>query len=211
MVGNRHFLVVLSDRTEGNERELEHGKIPTNMQKNFVAVRVTEHWNSLPSEVMESPSLEILTTHLKTFLCNLLWGIFFSGGEGEGKIQRFFQPLWFYEICVWLEVLMACIRMIPGRIPVSVAKCSKHAPASIYSITLIVILFLSSSHGEFCPSCAWPLGSHPCSLGIRGWMLSGQMEWWEAVSLPKQELVVQEVCFVMPFKNICSIVFPNRL
>ena len=34
--------------------------------------RVTEHWNRLPREVVESPSLEIFKTRLDKFLCNLL-------------------------------------------------------------------------------------------------------------------------------------------
>jgi len=41
------------------------------MQKNFM-VRVKEHWNRLPREVVESPSLEIFKTHLYTYLCSLL-------------------------------------------------------------------------------------------------------------------------------------------
>ena len=34
--------------------------------------RVTEHWNRLPREAVESPSLEVFKTHLEAFLCNLL-------------------------------------------------------------------------------------------------------------------------------------------
>jgi len=33
---------------------------------------LTEHWNRLPREVVESPSLEIFKTRLDKVLCNLL-------------------------------------------------------------------------------------------------------------------------------------------
>jgi len=42
------------------------------MMKNFFTKRVTEHWNRLPREVAETPSLEVLKTHLNTFLCSVL-------------------------------------------------------------------------------------------------------------------------------------------
>ena len=43
-----------------------------NMRKNFFPLRVTEHWNRLPREAVESPSLEIFKTHLDKVLCSLL-------------------------------------------------------------------------------------------------------------------------------------------
>jgi len=64
--------VVPSNRTRGNGRKLKHKKFQMNMRKNFFTFRVTEHWDRLPRGVVESPSLEILKTHLDTVLCNLL-------------------------------------------------------------------------------------------------------------------------------------------
>ena len=64
------FSVVCGDRTEGNSHKLEHRKFCTSMQRNILTVRVTEHWNRLPREVVESPSLEILKTHLGAFCTN---------------------------------------------------------------------------------------------------------------------------------------------
>jgi len=42
------------------------------MRNNFFTLRVTDHWNRLPREVVQSPSLEIFKTRLDAFLCSLL-------------------------------------------------------------------------------------------------------------------------------------------
>jgi len=65
------FSVVCGDRTSGNGHKMD-GKFCTNMQKKFFTVRVTEHYNRLPREVVESPSLETFKTQLDAYPCKLV-------------------------------------------------------------------------------------------------------------------------------------------
>ena len=70
--GARLFPVVPSDWTRGNRHKPKHGRFRLNMRKNFFPLRVTEPWHRLPRDVVESPSLEVLNTHLDKVLCGLL-------------------------------------------------------------------------------------------------------------------------------------------
>ena len=70
--GAKLFSVVTSNRTRDNGHKLKHSKFRLNMRKNFFPLRVTEPWNRLPREVVESPSLEIFKTRLDRVFYNLL-------------------------------------------------------------------------------------------------------------------------------------------
>jgi len=80
--------VVPSDRTRGNGHKLKNRKFQLNTRKNFFTLRVTEPWNRLPREAVESPSLKIFKPHLDAVLCSLLWVTLLWGVVGLDDPQR---------------------------------------------------------------------------------------------------------------------------
>ena len=63
-LGSCHWCPV----TSGNGHQRKHRRFLLNIRKHFFPVRVMERWHRLPRELVESPSLEIVKSHLDMVL-----------------------------------------------------------------------------------------------------------------------------------------------
>ena len=68
--GERLFTKACSDRTRGNSFKLKEGRCRLNIRGNFFMTRV-RHWNRLPRDVVDAPSLEVFKVRLDGALSNL--------------------------------------------------------------------------------------------------------------------------------------------
>ncbi|KGL81606.1 hypothetical protein N309_10319, partial [Tinamus guttatus] len=55
-----------------NDLKLHQGKFRLDIRKNFYTKKVVEHWNRLPREVVESPSLAVFENHVDEALGDMV-------------------------------------------------------------------------------------------------------------------------------------------
>ncbi|KFQ98759.1 hypothetical protein Y956_04261, partial [Nipponia nippon] len=55
-----------------NSFKLKEGRFRLDIRKKFFTMRVVKHWNRLPREVVDAPSLEIFKATLDGALSNLI-------------------------------------------------------------------------------------------------------------------------------------------
>ena len=98
--GQQLFTRVDSDRTRGNSFKLRQGKFSLDIRRKFFTQRVVKHWNRLPKEVVDAPSLKAFKTRLDVALGSLVWWLVtlhIAGGLKLGDHRGPFQPRPFYD------------------------------------------------------------------------------------------------------------------
>ena len=70
---DRLFNRACCDRTRGNSFKLNKGRFRLDIGKTFFTMGVVKHWNRLPREVVDAPSLETFKVRLDGALSNLIY------------------------------------------------------------------------------------------------------------------------------------------
>ena len=89
------FMRVDSDRTRGNGFKMRQGRFRLDIRKKFFTQWVVTHWNRLPKEVVDAPSVEAFKARLDVALDSLVrWlaTLHIAGGWNSVIIVVLFNP-----------------------------------------------------------------------------------------------------------------------
>lgn len=70
--GERLFTRATCDSTKGNGFKLKEGVLRSVIRMKLFTLRVVRHWNRLPREAVDAPSLKVSKTRLDEALRNLV-------------------------------------------------------------------------------------------------------------------------------------------
>ena len=87
------------DKTRRNGLKLRQGRFKLGIRRKFFPQRVVTHWNRLPKEVVDAPSLEAFKARLDVALGSLVWWLATLHIAGGLKLDDHcgpFQPRSFY-------------------------------------------------------------------------------------------------------------------
>jgi len=62
-----------SDKTRGKHLKLRQRTLRLDIRRKFFTQRVVKHWNRLPKEAVDAPSLEAFKARLDVALGSLVW------------------------------------------------------------------------------------------------------------------------------------------